>query len=43
MKNSVQENEDEPDEVDGVLMQRATPKYVSYTVVALSQNNNAIS
>ena len=42
VKNSVQENEDEPDEVDGVLMQRATPKYVSYSVIALSQNNNAI-
>ena len=43
VKNSVQENEDEPDEVDGVLMQRAMPKYISYTVVALSQSNNAIS
>ena len=38
-KNQVQENEEELDEVDGVLMQRAKPKYVSYSVVAMSQNN----
>ena len=38
-KSKVQENGDELDEVDGVLMQRAKPKYVSYSVVAMSQNN----
>ena len=30
--------EDEPDEVDGVLIQRAKPPYVSYSVVEMSQN-----
>lgn len=40
-KNPVQENEDFPDELDGVLMTRPTPRtrYVSHTVVALPQNN----
>ena len=30
--------EDEPDEVDGVLIQRAKPPYVSYSVVEMSRN-----
>jgi hypothetical protein len=38
-KNHVQESEDVPDEVDGVLMTRQRTRYVSHTVVALSQNN----
>ena len=39
-KKAAQDNfgEDEPDEVDGVLIQRARPKYVSYSVVEMSQN-----
>jgi hypothetical protein len=38
-KNHVQESEDVPDEVDGVLMTRQRTRYVSHTVVTLSQNN----
>ena len=39
-KKATQDNfsEDEPDEVDGVLIQRAKPPYVSYSVVEMSQN-----
>ena len=31
-------DEDEPDEIDGVLQQRTRPPYVSYSVVEMSQN-----
>jgi hypothetical protein len=31
-------DEDEPDELDGVLQQRTRPPYVSYSVVEMSQN-----
>jgi hypothetical protein len=32
--------EDEPDEVDGVLIQRAKPPYISYSVVEMSEAQN---
>jgi hypothetical protein len=31
-------DEDEPNEIDGVLQQRTRPPYVSYSVVEMSQN-----
>ena len=32
-------DEDEPDEIDGVLLQRAQPPYISYSVVGMSKTS----